>query len=81
MIIEISDFNAAGLALRRLEMQSSDDRAGGDVEESADIQPDIATGERAEQAATDPQRAPAYLAQATLPATGWAARCRSGSPP
>jgi NhaP-type Na+/H+ or K+/H+ antiporter len=57
---------AAGLALRRLEMQSSDDRAGGDVEDSADIQPDIATGERAEQAATDPQRAPAYLAQAVL---------------
>jgi NhaP-type Na+/H+ or K+/H+ antiporter len=55
---------AAGLALRRIEMQSTAER---DAEApTADLPPPDGTPKQAERLATDPEHAPAYMAQAVL---------------
>jgi NhaP-type Na+/H+ or K+/H+ antiporter len=56
---------AAGLALRRIEMQST---AAQDVEQDAPpvLQPTPSAPDHSEQLATDPDHAPAYMAQAVL---------------
>src|SRR5215207_6138345 len=56
---------AAGLALRRIEMQST---ATQDVaqDKAPVLQPTPGAPEHAEQLATDPEQAPAYMAQAVL---------------
>jgi NhaP-type Na+/H+ or K+/H+ antiporter len=56
---------AAGLALRRIEMQAT---AGQEqaVDSAPTLQPSAGAPERAKQLATDPDHAPAYMAQAVL---------------
>jgi len=51
---------AAGLALRRVERQSTGERA------AADVTVAVRAGEAEAEAATDPEKAPAYMAQAVL---------------
>lgn len=60
---------AAGLALRHVEMRASGDGGMGDMEDPAELlDPSVPppTAEAATAAATDPARAPAYLARAVL---------------
>jgi len=57
---------AAGLALRRVEMIASGEPSEETVDDPIDLEPPTGGGEQARQLATDPQRAPAYLAQAVL---------------
>lgn len=54
---------AAGLALRRIEMRASGEQ---DIEPPAEALLPGGPAERAEQLATDPDHAPAYMAQAVL---------------
>ena len=57
---------AAGLALRRVEMLASGEPSEETVDDPIDLEPPTGGGEQSRQLATDPQRAPAYLAQAVL---------------
>jgi NhaP-type Na+/H+ or K+/H+ antiporter len=57
---------AAGLALRRIEMQSTGDQPSEAADSAPAMHPSAARPEREEQIATDPHQGPAYMAQAVL---------------
>jgi NhaP-type Na+/H+ or K+/H+ antiporter len=57
---------AAGLALRRIEMQSTSEQPDVDQKSAAVLQPAATSAEQEQEIATDPQQAPAYMAQAVL---------------
>jgi NhaP-type Na+/H+ or K+/H+ antiporter len=58
---------AAGLALRQIELRSSQQQSETAVEDAAPtLQPAVQAAERERELATDPQHAPAYMAQAVL---------------
>jgi NhaP-type Na+/H+ or K+/H+ antiporter len=57
---------AAGLALRRIERRASERQPDADPEPGAALQPSVVSPRQAEQIATDPRQAPAFMAQAVL---------------
>jgi NhaP-type Na+/H+ or K+/H+ antiporter len=57
---------AAGLALRRIEMRANDDQELEDMADEAKVPPAAAMTEQADEVATDPQKAPAFMAKAVL---------------